>query len=245
MTWSVANYNTTPSANSAINGTIIAEGCNASGVNDAIRQMMADIATMVAGGGLEPSGAIKAFAGASAPTGYLLCDGSAVSRTTYAALFDVANTTWGVGDGSTTFNLPDYRGKVIVGAGTGSGLTARALAAVGGEETHVLSAAETAALTVALSGTTAAGSAHNHGITDPGHAHTVPEAYSGSGTAGAVSGATGGGTNNPTSTATTGISMQNESAHTHAFSASGSTNGGGGAHNNMQPFAVANVIIKT
>lgn len=58
------------------------------------------------------------FAGSSIPTGWLECDGSAVSRATYAALFTAISTTWGVGDGSTTFNLPDFRGAAPIGAGT-------------------------------------------------------------------------------------------------------------------------------
>jgi microcystin-dependent protein len=65
-----------------------------------------------------PSGAVSAYAGLSAPTGYLLCDGSAVSRTTYATLFGVIGTTYGTGNGTTTFNLPDLQGRVPVGKGT-------------------------------------------------------------------------------------------------------------------------------
>lgn len=64
-----------------------------------------------------PPGVVVPYAGASAPTGWLLCDGSAVSRTTYAALFSAIGTQYGVGDGSTTFNLPDIRGRVPVGLG--------------------------------------------------------------------------------------------------------------------------------
>ena len=64
------------------------------------------------------SGIISMYGGASAPTGWLLCDGSAVSRATYAALFGVLSTSYGVGDGSTTFNLPDLRSSVALGAGT-------------------------------------------------------------------------------------------------------------------------------
>ena len=67
-----------------------------------------------------PAGAIIAYGSTVAPSGYLLCDGAAVSRTTYADLFTAISTTWGVGDGSTTFNLPDGRGGVLRGAGTGS-----------------------------------------------------------------------------------------------------------------------------
>lgn len=61
--------------------------------------------------------------GATAPTGFLACDGAAVSRATYAALFAVVSTTYGVGDGSTTFNLPDARGLVAVGAGAHGSMT--------------------------------------------------------------------------------------------------------------------------
>ena len=69
------------------------------------------------------AGIIQMFAGATPPSGWLICDGSAVSRTTYATLFAAIGTTWGTGDGSTTFNLPDLRGRAPIGAGTGSGLT--------------------------------------------------------------------------------------------------------------------------
>ena len=61
-------------------------------------------------------GFIKTFAGTTPPEGTLLCDGSAVSRDTYSELFDVIGTTWGEGDGSTTFNLPDLRGRWMMGA---------------------------------------------------------------------------------------------------------------------------------
>lgn len=72
-----------------------------------------------------PPGVMSAYGGSSAPTGYLLCDGSAVSRTTYAALFAAISTTFGTGDGSTTFNVPDMRGRFPFGkatSGTGSTL---------------------------------------------------------------------------------------------------------------------------
>jgi len=68
--------------------------------------------------GVSPPGVISPYAGSSAPSGYLLCDGAEVSRTTYADLFAVISTTFGVGDGSTTFNLPDMRGIFPRGAGT-------------------------------------------------------------------------------------------------------------------------------
>ena len=65
-------------------------------------------------------GVVSPYAGSSAPSGWLICDGSAVSRTTYASLFAITSTTFGVGDGSTTFNLPDLRSRIPVGAGTGT-----------------------------------------------------------------------------------------------------------------------------
>ena len=69
---------------------------------------------------LVPTGTVLAFAGSSAPSGFLLCDGRAVSRTTYTSLFSVIGTTYGSGDGSTTFNLPDMRGRVAVGSDANS-----------------------------------------------------------------------------------------------------------------------------
>ncbi len=68
-----------------------------------------------------PTGAIFSFPLETPPTGYLVCDGSAVSRTTYADLFAVLGTSYGAGDGSTTFNLPDYRGKFLRGYDNGAG----------------------------------------------------------------------------------------------------------------------------
>jgi microcystin-dependent protein len=80
------------------------------------------------------TGELKMIAAATTPTGWLTCDGSAVSRATYADLFAVIGTTFGVGDGSTTFNLPDMRDRFPVGA---SGT--KAIASTGGAETVTLS----------------------------------------------------------------------------------------------------------
>lgn len=71
---------------------------------------------------LIPAGAVFFFAANAAPTGYLECNGSAVSRTTYADLFSAIGTTFGSGDGSTTFNLPDLRGKFLRGWDHGAGV---------------------------------------------------------------------------------------------------------------------------
>ena len=69
-----------------------------------------------------PAGMIQAFAGSSAPTGWLKCNGTAVSRTTYSALFAQISTTYGAGNGSTTFNVPDLRGEFIRGWDDGRGV---------------------------------------------------------------------------------------------------------------------------
>jgi microcystin-dependent protein len=67
------------------------------------------------GGGSAITGEVKIWTTASAPTGYLLCNGAAVSRSTYTSLFAVIGTTYGAGNGSTTFNVPDFRGRVPAG----------------------------------------------------------------------------------------------------------------------------------
>lgn len=91
-----------------------------------------------------PTGSVTAFAGSSAPTGYLICDGTAVSRTTYAVLFALIGTTYGSGDGSTTFNLPNLKGRVVVGVGDSgaTGHTNHTLAQSAGEEKHTMTTGE-------------------------------------------------------------------------------------------------------
>ncbi len=101
-------------------------------------------------------GELKPFAGATAPNGWLACDGSAVSRTDFPDLFQAIGTDWGPGDGATTFNLPDLRGKVPMGAdGT------YPLGSSGGAATTTLTVAQLPA--------------HNHPVTDPGHTHAVTD----------------------------------------------------------------------
>jgi microcystin-dependent protein len=111
-----------------------------------------------------PVASVIPYAGTSAPTGWLLCFGQAVSRATYASLFAVVSTTYGVGDGSTTFNLPDLRGRVVAGeddmGGTSAnrltnqsgGVDGDVLGAAGGSETHTLTTAQLAAHTHQLLG---------------------------------------------------------------------------------------------
>jgi microcystin-dependent protein len=123
-----------------------------------IDEVLTDLAAV--GAGSLPSGSIIAYGGSSAPTGYLICDGSAVSRTTYADLFAVLGTTYGAGNGSTTFNLPNLRQRFPLGkAASGTGNT---LGATGGSIDHVHSGPSH----------THAGPSHTH--TTPNHQHRLP-----------------------------------------------------------------------
>jgi microcystin-dependent protein len=84
---------------------------------------VADLNASVTSGGasqLVPSGVVMAFAGATAPTGWLVCDGSLINRTTYADLFAAIQTAHGSGDGTTTFALPNYAGRFLRGRANGS-----------------------------------------------------------------------------------------------------------------------------
>lgn len=108
-----------------------------------------------------PAGVIQMFAGSTAPSGWLICDGSTVSRRIYSDLFKVIGTTYGAGDGNTTFTLPDMRGRVPMGVGTGAGLTARTLGTTYGTETHTLATANIPQMTT---GFMSANSSHNHSL---------------------------------------------------------------------------------
>jgi microcystin-dependent protein len=102
-----------------------------------------------------PAGAVFFFAAASTPAGFLECNGAAVSRTTYAALFAVVGTTYGAGDGSSTFTLPDLRGEFIRGADNGRGVdTGRAVGSTQSSQN----------LSHNHGGSSGSGGSHNHTI---------------------------------------------------------------------------------
>ena len=165
--------------------------------------------------GAAPAGTITGFGGGVAPTGWLLCNGAEVSRTTYAALFAAIGTSYGTGNGTDTFNVPNALGRTMVGAGTGAGggtsgagvvsggaaLAARSVGQWFGEETHTLTLAET-----------------------PAHTHTLPSGCGGGGYTTAVECVFDGGYPNTWTT---------------------NSQGGGSAHNVMQPSFIASYIIKT
>jgi microcystin-dependent protein len=182
-----------------------------------------------------PTGAVFDFAGSSAPSGYLLLAGQAVSRTTYLTLFNLIGTTYGVGDGSTTFNLPDARGRTIAGLDNMGGSAASrltsatmspngtTLGAIGGNETSVLTLAQLPVVTP--TGTVS--------VTFPGLSYLQPASPTLSYAAGGAVQATNGST-----AATTG------GAGPTGFSLSIASFGSGTAHPTIQPTIAMNMIIK-
>lgn len=192
--------------------------------------------------GAVPIGSVTAFAGATAPSGWLLCAGQTVSRTQYSGLFLTIGTTYGAGDGSTTFALPDLRGRVIAGeddmGGTaanrltsaGSGITGTSLGAVGGVETVTLTAAQSGI------------PAHSHTAstdTAGAHTHTEEGVYRYTGNVGYASPGYYDGYY-PT-TRNTGSA----GSHSHTVTVSNNTAANASqAHSNTQPTIVLNYIIK-
>lgn len=167
-----------------------------------------------------PTGALLMWSTGSVPAGWLLCDGTAVSRTTYSTLFGVIGTTFGSGNGSTTFNLPNYQNRAPFGAG---GLYA--LGATGGSKDAVV-----------VSHSHSATSTSTSTVTDPGHRHqtgTADRDSAGSPSSTLVSGS---GTN--TSLASTGISVATSTSTTV------NSTGSSGTDANMPPYLAINFIIK-
>lgn len=193
-------------------------------------------------GGSLPTGTVVPFAGSSAPTGWLLCYGQAVSRSTYSALFSAIGATHGAGDGSTTFGLPDLRGRIPAGkddmggsaagrmTSAGGGVDGATLGASGGTETHTLTSGQMPSHT--HSGTTVADGGHT-----PLSATEVASGGIGTGQRLATGTVTIG-----ARTSTTTL-IQAVPDHTHTFTTASA--GTGSAHPNTQPSLVLNYIIKT
>ena len=167
-----------------------------------------NIQTQIDGVASSPTASVIAYAGSSAPSGWLLCDGASISRSTYSTLYAAIGTTYGSASES-TFNVPDIEGRVIAGKESsdtrltsgGSGINGGTLGSTGGTETHTLLTAEM-----------------------PAHTHTQSATVN---TGGAESGTGAPGSVTAGSTAST------------------SSTGGDGAHQNTQPTIVLNYIIKT
>ena len=144
-----------------------------------------------------PSGTVHLFATTTAPSGYLECDGSAVSRTTYADLFTVIGTTWGAGNGSSTFNVPDLRGEFVRGWDDGRGV----------DSGRNFASSQTDQNKQHNHGVTDNG--HNHSINDPGHIHQIEYSNSHSGDGVIEESGVGLSGTEPTLSATTGITINN------------------------------------
>lgn len=167
-----------------------------------------------------PAGTIVMWSGETAPKGWTLCDG--------------------------TNGTPDLRGRFVIAMGTGAGLTARTIGATGGAETHTLSLNEIPGHT--HTGTTASNGAHTHTVTDPGHTHSVSinnvDDLNFTANAGQIPPADASTTisSYSTASASTGVTINSNGAHTHTFTSD--STGGGTAHNNMPPFYVLAYIMK-
>lgn len=181
-------------------------------------------------------GMVQDFAGTVLPAGYLWCDGSAVSRADYSELFDAIGTTYGTGDGSTTFNVPDLRGRVAAGKdnmggtaanrlvsfGSGQSVNGSVLGANGGLDRHTLAVTQIPAHS--HGGNTGANGSHNHDYEKADHLAT-----------GAVQPGGANGFRTSSTAQTNAVA-----AHTHSIP----SEGGGQAHNNVQPTLILNKIIK-
>jgi microcystin-dependent protein len=244
---------TTPKINENVNLTAtstelnVLDGITAStaelnyvdGVTSAIQTQINTVNSTLSTLEVLPKGMISPFAGSTAPTGWFLCDGSAKSRTTYSALFAVVSTTYGVGDGSTTFNVPDLRGRVVAGTDNMGGTDAgridwdNALGTTGGAQTlpqhnHAID--------------------HDHGsfdISGGAHQHTINtnidrSAVDSGTTITLIDIAT---TPNPYLVTNSGEGGHSHSVDMPNFTGS-SGNTGTGTHGVMQPTMLLNYIIK-
>lgn len=187
-------------------------------------------AAKLATGAAFAAGMVMPHAGTTAPTGWLLAYGQAVSRTTYADLFAALGTTYGAGNGSTTFNLPDLRGRVVAGqddmggssanrlTGQSGGVDGDTLGAVGGDEEHTLTKAQMPAHGHDIWSSSGFYTQDTWGMFYTQRQNYVSATNVGSGSYGANNGQ--------------GVQIIENT-------------GGGGAHNNVQPTIILNYIIKT
>lgn len=192
------------------------------GRTGAVALAIADVADLATS--LTPIGAVIPYAGLSAPPRWLFCFGQNVSRTTYAALFASIGTTYGAGNGSTTFGLPDLRGRVVAGQDDMGGSSANRLTSpldgdvlggVGGAQSVTLTAAEQANMAASATVVVVGGGGTNNPGTNLNGGAYPPPVY-------ASNGGTG---------------------YTILAIAGSTIGGGGGAHNNVQPTQILNYMI--
>lgn len=170
---------------------------------------------------VQPIGTILIYAGGTIPTGWLECNGQAVSRTAYKDLFAFIGTAYGGGNGSTTFNVPDLRGRAVIGYGQGSGLSSWGLGTKGGQESVILTASQSGLRS------------HSHGTATDGRSFVTTATDGASITRHTVS--SGSGAANMVRSA--------NAFHTGATTASAGDWDAAAAHTNMQPFIALKFII--
>jgi microcystin-dependent protein len=195
-----------------------------------------------------PIGGILPYAGSAAPTNWLLCDGSAVSRTVYAGLFTICGTTYGSGDGSHTFNVPDLRNRIPMGAGAtytrGSTSTGSVTLSSGNLPGHTHGFSDTTdsqgSHGHSLSGSVGSTGSHSHGVGNQG---TRSDILAGGGT---TTAATGGGNTGSDGGHSHSMSGSADSAGSHSHSVSGTTGstGSGTAFTPTGPYQAVSYIIR-
>ncbi len=223
---------TTQSTNAVTGSLIVGGGVGIMGrlnVSDNISTLSSLYASSIYQNGylLVPPGVIMPYSAAAAPSGYLLCDGSAISRTTYADLYSIIGILYGSGNGTTTFNVPNLSDRFILTKGS----IYTSLGTTGGSSTKTLSTSEMPAHT--HDGTTLANGTHTHTgtvsrLVDRSESET---AQSGSGVV--VSGS------DPELLT---LNITNAGDHNHTFTTN--STGGGASFSIMNPYIVLNYIIK-
>jgi microcystin-dependent protein len=200
-------------------------------------------ATGASGFGATPLGALMPYAAATAPSGWLLCYGQAVSRTTYAALFAAIGTSYGAGDGSTTFAVPDLRGRVLAGldniggsaasrlTGTSVSPNGNTLGAVGGAQTITLVESQ---LPANISNSASSSSSSSTSVTAPGGTTIVTNVN------GNFIAYQSGGASEPSANLVSSLPATTTTTTTTSVTINPS---GGAAHANVQPTMLVNYII--
>lgn len=214
-----ANKAVTPSS---LNSTINSLNSDINDLNTGINGLDSRIDTLESKPPPDPAtlgmtGEIRMWSSHTIPSGWRICDGSAISRTTFSSLFSVIGTTYGVGDSSTTFNVPDMRGRVPAGYDSAQS-EFNTLGKVGGAKTHVLTTAEM-----------------------PSHTH-IQDAHTHAMTNG--SGALSDGSGSITYIVQNGSAYGFRITFPASTTATNQNTGGGGPHNNLQPYFTIRYIIK-
>lgn len=203
------------------------------GLDGNVASLIADLAASAALAldQLIPVGTVLEYAGNTLPSGgnWQWADGGELNRLEFATLFARTGTSHGAGNGTTTFNKPDRRGRVGIGAGSGPSLSARALGVKGGAERVTLTEGQMPAHNHWFEAWTSVNGHHDHAVNSR-------------------SGASGGGNYEPepfeeSGTRSTGRTDGNGN-HNHYISATTNTKGNNESHDNMQPFIAMNYIVR-